>query len=493
MRSHASAAAPSSRLSLDQKRKADAIEQEFRAQLLGSSRRRQVVEASSASAQLFGTCVPSSSSSNYDGVASASSIFRRQIRDPVTFYFGSEGLKVCRLCNEVCMVPQNHLDSMGHLVTELVVDLIEPNCSRGEDLKQLPRLWQRRMLASSESSRLEIEALMDMTIETRCVRLREYLGYLRDAGVAPVSLLQATEETQGSLRGQLCQRLECIGDHNWGNSIARRIRLAFPQIDWMSPIMSLSFDTLRSAAEANYMLEHVCDVIGLESLLPVSLGSNSIKFKADLVEALLGELYLAYWSCFPASVFDGRTRYADVGATDGGIRSPLSLVINHVIQEILDMIVLCTLSRNIVRIIPLMRDYVFTSKFCRLSEVATRKAYSPRGSARERVLLPGRSNLHVSPTAAYRSHHGTFPTKVAAQAMRLFGLEAEREASDYTGWEMAERGVVTLPFIAAKPEKAVDSRRGRSDVLLADYMLAAVPWSATFDTSVPRILDSTTD
>jgi hypothetical protein len=430
-------------------RRATSIEQEFRNQLQGSKGASRQATVATESAQLFGDC----SSSDYAGVTSATSLFRKQIGDPVSFYFGTEGLKVCRLCNEVCMVPQNHLGSMGHIVSELVIDLIEPNCRRGEDLRELVSVWQRRLLRSA--TRLDRDKLLIMTMEQRCCRLRQFLAFLRDVGIAPVALYQPTEEAGGSKRGAPFQRLECIGDHNWGASIARRIRLAFPHIDWMNPVMSIVFDTLRSAAESNSMLEHVCDVIGLQQLLPMSLQESSMKFKADVVEGLLGELYLAFWSCCPASMHDGRTRYVDVAAGDGGVRAPLASVIDHTVQEILDIIVIATLSRNMSRIVPLLRDYTVGSRFLRLEGPSDRKKRHVRCSGITTtgvtcVLLPGIPQLHRSPTppcAEHRRHHGTFLTRVALGAMQ----KAAEAQSLYSGWEMAERGAVALPFVTSDP------------------------------------------
>jgi hypothetical protein len=316
-----------------------------------------------------------------------------------------------------------------------------------------------------------------MSMEERCARLRQYLTFLRDIGIVPIALYQPTEEAAGSNRGAPFQRLECIGDHNWGSAMARRIRLVFPHIDWMSRDMSGLFDTLRGAVESNSMLEHTCDVIGLQHLLPISLQSSSMKFKADLVEGLLGELYLAYWSCCPASMNDGRTRYVDVASGDGGVRAPLSSVISHVVNEILDVIVVATLSRNLVRIVPLLREYTVTSRFRRLEAPGEQRTSFARKSISSHVRLPAVPLLHSSATSPFSSeraitgsssssrantrglgpHHCTFHTRVATRALD----GGELQLSVPSGWEMADRGVgVVLPFVAGAPSPRPEFDKG---------------------------------
>nr|CCC95435.1 unnamed protein product [Trypanosoma congolense IL3000] len=165
-------------------------------------------------------------------------------------------------------------------------------------------------------------------------RLRNQIYTLNKLGILNVvdPLLRAGGPS-GVCRDPAFQRMECIGDHNWGHSICHRILLLFPEVNWRMQSNILAMHALRSMLESN---QHLSDVFTLLQLRNPSRGTvdkeKSVKFKADVVEAIAGELRVALWSLQPTAS-DGITARPSLHGV------PYTPILVSMIEESLDALI----------------------------------------------------------------------------------------------------------------------------------------------------------
>lgn len=95
-------------------------------------------------------------------------------------------------------------------------------------------------------------------------------------------------------------RLECIGDHNWGDQTTRRLQAFLPELDWTGSVYGpFLLDALRTNLESNSHLAYTVEAAGLHRVLRASseqIKIMSAKFKADALEGICGELWLSLWA-----------------------------------------------------------------------------------------------------------------------------------------------------------------------------------------------------
>ena len=136
--------------------------------------------------------------------------------------------------------------------------------------------------------------------------------------------------------------------------MSTRIILLFPERQWLQSQCSTSFNALRDVMEMNTHLEEVYDLLHLTELFPASVRDKigTGKVKADVLEAIMGELHTHLWSYEPELY----TKVPFVELHCCAV--PLATLIEHVMTEVFDIIVLSLLEGFLPEIIPLAAQLV---------------------------------------------------------------------------------------------------------------------------------------
>lgn len=281
----------------------------------------------------------------------------------------------------------------NHTCREVVLDHITLLGMRGYPLDHLYEVWSDVLYSYPIFPRVQALTSPLWSWETRAAALMPYLKWLREVGVldlclAAVSPLlgggggtsgssssssSANIHTEGGMsssgspnsssssssspttssgsgsmshvnsdayhirRRVAFERVEYIGDCAWGNNVANRLMLLYPNEQWLYGERVYNFNCMRDAAEMNITLELLFDSLRLAELLPSRcidhVGSG--KIKADVVEAVLGELHITVWGLQPEIEDDAP--YVEI---NGENEASLLMVAQHCLTEMYDLLVL---------------------------------------------------------------------------------------------------------------------------------------------------------
>lgn len=300
----------------------------------------------------------SSSASNSDEnqaalQASATQLMRFRIQKPEQFYF-SRGDSICRLCNEFVSSQQVRFHLVGagprgpstHMGREIVLDSLVFYGKLGYDPALVMRSWAFTLLSHPQYVRLPELLPKDPTdLQARAKKCHELLQSLKrlkiiDISVSPHSEVGRTEHaTRMAVKRRVAfERLECIGDNAWGSHLSGRMLLLFPDKKWAHAQMHHSFNTFRDLVETNTNLERCFDLLNIAELLPAT--SRAIvgdgKIKADIFEAILGELNCALYA-HEANLWGTSEEYTELNDEH---LARTCIIIRHIMNEIFDLTLL---------------------------------------------------------------------------------------------------------------------------------------------------------
>lgn len=346
-------------------------------------------------------------------------------RPPQEFFF--QRSMTCRLCGELCLSPRDHMSTGTHCGYEVVLDSLMPLALEGRDVeaticsewtpalrRHFPRVDPQHFastlggLQTPPSSHCAQGGAKSPLLErlippARLSQLRSLLRGLKRLGFLHVSLMEpqmftlttslaaatragvaaslspasanaaasasSFSSSSNGLTGRTMafERMECIGDNTWGSNVSARLLCLFPhmQRQWVGGSLCAGLNALRDCIEANANLERVYDLLDIDAVLAVplrSVGGNG-KFRADIIEALFGELHLMLWSFEPCGSGGTATnRFVDInGLTEG--HAHLSTVVEHVLSELFDVVALAPLGVYAERALPLLREACLEGRF----------------------------------------------------------------------------------------------------------------------------------
>lgn len=322
--------------------------------------------------------------------------FTPSIPNAEMFFFGnSENNTFCCLCAEDIEPPftqRMHISASSrashtnHTCREVVLDHMALLGLRGYPLDRLYEVWSDVLFRHPIFPRIRALTSPLWSWEERAKALLPYLKWLREMGVLDLCLAvvspllagggggsgnSATNTSGGSssssgnnnvmesyasgvnstssinstgggdsyyIRRRVAfERVEYIGDCAWGNNVASRLILLYPNEQWQYGERVYNFNCMRDAAEMNITLELLFDSLHLAELLPTRCVEHvgSGKIKADVVEAVLGELHITIWGLQPEIEDD-----APFVEVNGENEASLLMLVQHCLTEMYDLLVL---------------------------------------------------------------------------------------------------------------------------------------------------------
>ncbi|CCD18085.1 hypothetical protein, conserved [Trypanosoma vivax Y486] len=210
----------------------------------------------------------------------------------------------------------------------------EEGLSAGSGMSSIDKSAEREEVACVEKSHLNLyqpAAPWRQLVERRAARLFGEVRLLSRLGVlGTADILFDSKECGGPQRDGRFQRMECIGDHNWGHSTCHRLIVLFPEVQWRSVEGVFIMDTLRTVLESNHHLHYVfTQLLMADCNQTVETHTMSAKFKAVVVEAIAGELHVALWS-LQSPLRDGITRFSSLHGV------PFTPIVASMVQRCLD-------------------------------------------------------------------------------------------------------------------------------------------------------------
>lgn len=301
---------------------------------------------------------PSSSSSSlhhrHSNSRSSSSGGRRHGRGGGS---GAEQMPFCALCREeidpaemsprVHVVADSRASHTNHNCREVVLDSMALLGMRGYPVDSMYEVWSALLFYNDAFPRVRAWLDPRWSIEERAERLFLLLNGLKGAGLIDLTLAVVAPDTNSNngnansayhhRRRVAFERLEYIGDNAWGTHVSGRIMTLFPDQQWQYSERCYGFNCFRDAVEMNVTNEIIFDAVRLDRLFPEDLRGRvgGGKIKADVVEALMGELHWALWSFEPKIRDD--VAFVEV---NGLGEDRVVAVLEHCLTELYDLIVL---------------------------------------------------------------------------------------------------------------------------------------------------------
>lgn len=358
----------------------------------------------------------------------------------------------CALCREevdlAVMTPRQHVltDSRAshtnHTCREVVLDSLALLGMRGYPLDHMYEVWSTTLFYHESFPRIRAWVQPWWPMEKRVACLSDILLGLKDAGIVDVCLAGIAPDTPGGegyhhRRRVAFERLEYIGDNAWSTRVSSRMMVLFPDQQWTYSERAYGFNCFRDALEMNVTNEILFDALHLEKLFPPTLRAKvgTGKIKADVVEALIGELHCALWSYEPRI-------HDDVGyvETNGLQEERLVGVLEHCLTELYDLVMLNYCQELSWNAVPLARELAARHIWLRVQpSLKQRKGFPRRHSTR--VAAPSAPQMPVGVVAA-----PTFPSPLASEAVRPRDSSAlEEEEGGEEEEEVAEEEVRAAP------------------------------------------------
>lgn len=351
---------------------------------------------------------------------------------------------------------------------------------------------------SSYLSRRAAETVGRIAFREALDELRLLLALLRDLGVLSVSFsttasqqvvagptgVPDAESVHLVRRGLPFERLECIGDHNWGSHLTGRLRVLFHFLDLTSEQRSLQAEHLRISLESNMNFESLSNSLQLQDLVhgaTSASGGSSMKYRADLVECVLGELRVTLWTLHSLDYRSLCLHYPALAGGSKGILSEVEGFVRHAIASLLDLILLQLVCDRLPMWTDVARRYLVDECAIRqrcLSAPPQYHSFSPVRRSRTRVTrsrtiaLPALS-LSVIPTPSTAVHRG-FPHRVVQDCDAKWRLLSWCVRTESPHGALVDRGKAGALHVEVEPQSAAAASPGQGGAVDASIRLQSV-------------------
>lgn len=278
--------------------------------------------------------------------------FTPSIPSSEVFFFGpKEDSTFCCLCAEDIEPPftqrmhvaaSSRASHTNHTCREVALDHLALLGIRGYPLDHMYAVWSDVLYQNPIFPRIPELTSPLWSWEERAAALLPHLKLLREMKVLDICLAGVAQQNDTvdivhSRRRVAFERVEYIGDCAWGNHVANRLMILYPNEQWLYSERVYNFNCMRDAVEMNITLELLFDSLHLTDLLPSRCVEHvgSGKIKADVVEAVLGELHCNVWGLQPEIVDD-----APFVEVNGEREDSLLALVQHCLTEMYDLLVL---------------------------------------------------------------------------------------------------------------------------------------------------------
>ncbi|EPY22075.1 RNA editing complex protein MP67 [Strigomonas culicis] len=211
--------------------------------------------------------------------------------------------------------------------------------------------WQTAIDAAPEADFSRMRRLSAVKPHQRLWRLRYLLRYLFGIKALQCSLdlhrsetaalysrsAQTTDAAAASFRrSSTFERLELIGDNVFKTMVPNRLQLLFPPVEGG---VSSKLALLQQLLDSNAGLIAIYDLLQLNDIIGMTLPNS--KSKADVVEALIGELQTFVWA---GETRQQGNRYACI---DGRNTRYVCAVVRHTLEELTHVLLLWRLEATL--------------------------------------------------------------------------------------------------------------------------------------------------